>query len=197
VKTQRKRTKYQNARLNQNGASLASLMRVNPRFRRSVQIELDLDDPKSTVGYIATDFVAQSFKRIGAAFEVGSTQRAWRLTGDYGSGKSGFALALAKAVSGRAGELPAALRLPKVVRMCPVIVTGEREPLYRSIGNAIVSQVPGMEKETVPHDDSALIELVKRALKESHGIFLVLDELGKNLELAMMNPANADEAGSR
>lgn len=192
MKTQRKSPNYQSARLNQNGASLASLMRFNPRFRRSVQIELDLDDPKSTVGYIATDFVVQSFKRIGAAFEVGSTQRAWRLTGDYGSGKSGFALALAKAVSGRAGELPVALRLPKGVRMCPVIVTGEREPLYRSIGNAIISQVPGMERETVPQDDSALIELVKRASKESHGMFLVLDELGKNLELAMMTPANAD-----
>ena len=184
--------KNQKAQARRGGGSVADLMRFNPRFRRSVQIELDLDDPQSTAGYIATDFVVQSFERIGAAFGAGSTQRAWRITGDYGSGKSGFALALAKAVSGRTREIPAALRLPGAPRMQPVIVTGEREPLHRTIGNAIISQVPGMRKESVPQDDSALIELIKVALKKSPGIFLVLDELGKNLEQAMMNPASAD-----
>lgn len=177
---------------NRGGGSVADLMRFNPRFRRSVQIELDLDDPKSTAGYIATDFVAQSFERIGAAFDAGSTQRAWRLTGDYGSGKSGFALALAKAVSGKGGELPAALRLPRAKRVQAVIVTGAREPLHRTIGIAIISQIPGMRKEPVPQDDSALIDLLKTALGKSPGIFLVLDELGKNLEQAIMNPASAD-----
>ena len=167
-------------------------MHFNPRFRRSVQIELDLDDPQSTAGYIATDFVFQSFKRIGAAFETGSTQRAWRLTGDYGSGKSGFALALAKAVSGRSNELPSALHFTGNPKMQPIIVTGEREPLHRTIGHAIISQVPGMQKEPAPADDSALIDLIKTALKGTQGIFLVLDELGKNLEQAMMDPASAD-----
>ncbi len=174
------------------GGSVADLMNFNPRFRRSVQIELDLDDPQSTAGYIATDFVVQAFERIGAAFETGSTQRAWRLTGDYGSGKSGFALALAKAVSGRAVELPSALRLQGLPQMQPVIVTGAREPLHYTIGSAIISQVRGMKQETVPEDDGALIELLKRALKRAPGIFLVLDELGKNLEQAMINPASAD-----
>ena len=174
------------------GYSVADLMRFNPRFRRSVQIELDLDDPQSTSGYIGTDFVIQSFERIGAAFKAGSTQRAWRLTGDYGSGKSGFALALAKAVSGKAHELPRALRFSSALRLHPVIVTGEREPLHLTIGNAIIAQAPGMKKEPVPQSDIELIELVKVALKKSSGIFLVLDELGKNLEQAMMNPASAD-----
>lgn len=184
--------KNQKGQAKRDGGSVADLMRFNSRFRRSVQIELDLDDPRSTAGYIATDFVVQSFERIGAAFDAGSTQRAWRLTGDYGSGKSGFALALAKAVSGKAHELPDSLHLPDAPRMQPVIVTGEREPLHRTIGNAIISQVPGMKREAVPQDDSSLIELVKTAMNKSSGIFLVLDELGKNLEQAMMNPASAD-----
>jgi hypothetical protein len=184
--------KNQDVKGKRGGGSVADLMRFNPRFHRSVQIELDLNDPKSTAGYIATDFVVQSFERIGAAFDAGSTQRAWRLTGDYGSGKSGFALALAKAVSGKGGELPAALRLPRAKRMQAVIVTGAREPLHLTIGNAIISQIPGMKNEPVPKDDSALIDLVKTALRKSPGIFLVLDELGKNLEQAMMNPTSAD-----
>ena len=192
MRTTPKAPKNQNGPAKRDGESVADLMKFNARFRRSVQIELDLDDPLSTAGYIATDFVVQSFERIGAAFEAGSTQRAWRITGDYGSGKSGFALALAKAVSGRELELPATLRLSNAVRMQPVIVTGEREPLYRTIGNAIICQVPGMKKESSPQDDSALIELIKTALKKTPGIFLVLDELGKNLEQAMMNPASAD-----
>lgn len=192
MKTMPRTPKNQEGKVKRDVCSVADLMRFNPRFRRSVQIELDLNDPQSTAGYIGTDFVVQSFERIGAAFEAGSTQRAWRLTGDYGSGKSGFALALAKAVSGKATELPLTLRLPGAHRMQPIIVTGEREPLHRTIGKAIIAQMSWMKNEPVPQDDSALIELVKAALKKSSGIFLVLDELGKNLEQAMMNPASAD-----
>jgi len=192
MKTMPRSSISQKGKAKRDAKSVADLMRFNPRFRRSVQIELDLDDPQSTSGYIGTDFVIQSFERIGAAFEAGSTQRAWRLTGDYGSGKSGFALALAKAVSGKANELPPALRLPIKSRLQPVIVTGEREPLHRTIGNAIIAQAPGMKKEPIPQSDSELIDLVKSALKKSPGIFLILDELGKNLEQAMMNPASAD-----
>jgi hypothetical protein len=192
VNTFPKKRKNQEAQRRRAGGSVTDLMCFNPRFRRSVQIELDINDPKSTAGYIATDFVVQSFERIGSAFDAGSTQRAWRLTGDYGSGKSGFALALAKAVSGKGGELPVGLRLPRAKRMQAVIVTGAREPLHLTIGRAIISQIPGMKKEPVPKDDSALIDLVNAALRKSPGIFLVLDELGKNLEQAMMNPASSD-----
>ena len=43
------------------------LMRINHRFRKSVQIELDLDDPHSTDGYITTDFIDMPDYGEGAA----------------------------------------------------------------------------------------------------------------------------------
>jgi hypothetical protein len=168
-------------------------MRLNPRFRKSVQIELDFNDPKSTSDYVATEFVVQCFNWILPAFTRGSTQRAWRLTGDYGSGKSAFALALAKAACGKHGEVPSAFRGEITAGLQPVFVTGDREPLHESIGKAIINQVPGFRKKPVPTNSAKLMELIGKAHAGSiRGIFLVLDELGKNLEHAMMEPASSD-----
>jgi hypothetical protein len=168
-------------------------MRINPGFRKSVQVELDLNDPHSTDGYVATDFVHQCIQRIGTAFKTGSTQRAWRLTGDYGSGKSAFALALAKAAAGRSKEVPKAFAEEIEGRFDPIVVTGEREPLHVSIGRAIKKQIPSMKRAEVPKDSAQLISMLEKALVESpYGLFLILDELGKNLEFAMMEPQSSD-----
>ncbi len=172
---------------------VSDLMRINPRFRKSVQIELDFNDAGSTAGYVATDFVIQSYDWIRTAFAKGSTQRAWRLTGDYGSGKSAFALTLAKSVCGKWGEVPHAFRKTSGKPLEPVFVTGEREPLHETIGKAIIKQLPGMRRKDVPSDGAGLIDLVEKAHKDSeHGIFLILDELGKNLEHAMLEPNTSD-----
>ena len=169
------------------------LMQINARFQRSVQIELDIHDPHSTDSYIATDFIRQCFDRIGSAFQKGSTRRAWRITGDYGSGKSAFALAMAKSASGRLNEVPEPFRQGIGQRLHPVIVTGEREPLHGSIGKAIKSQLAWMKRADLPQDTTQLIDMIHRARNGSEqGIFLILDELGKNLEYAMMEPQSSD-----
>ena len=72
---------------------VSDLMQINQGFRKSVQIELDFNDPYSTTAYVATDFISKCIERVSSAFKKGSTQRAWRLTGDYGSGKSAPAAA--------------------------------------------------------------------------------------------------------
>ena len=169
------------------------LMRINSHFRRSIQVELDFNDPNSTSGYVATEFVVNSFERIRPAFTKGSTQRSWRITGDYGSGKSAFVLNLAKAVCGRPKEIPSPLRNRVFGDLDPVFVTGEREPLHESIGKAVIKQSPWMSRRAVPTNSTELITLLEDAHKLSKkGLFLVLDELGKNLEQAMMEPASSD-----
>jgi hypothetical protein len=57
----------------------------------------------NTSSLIAT----QLFKPFGD----GSTERAWRITGDYGTGKSCFALALARICDRKVARLPWDLRL--------------------------------------------------------------------------------------
>ncbi len=172
---------------------VSDLMRINPHFRRSVQIELDFKDPGSTQSYVATEFVTSSFARIQPAFTKGSTQRAWRITGDFGSGKSAFVLNLAKGACGRQGEIPQTLRKKSQPELHPVFVTGEREPLHTSIGNAIIKQCPKLRNQASPKDSRELFELLEKAHAQSpNGILLVLDEMGKNLEYAVMEPASAD-----
>lgn len=158
-----------------------------------MQIEMDYNDPQSTACYVATDFVANCLDWINTAFTKGSTQRAWRMTGDYGSGKSAFALALAKAVCGKQREVPQAFRQKFGAILQPVFVTGEREPLHQTISRALFKQVAGLRGEKTPSNDVELIELIEKVYRESaHGVFLVIDELGKNLEHAMMDPGNSD-----
>jgi hypothetical protein len=169
------------------------LMRINPHFRRSVQIELDFADPSSSKGYVATEFVQNAFDRLSHAFADSSTARSWRITGDYGSGKSAFVLNLAKAACGREREIPQALHGKIKTKLQPIFVTGEREPLHTSVGKAIIKQWSGAGQRSIPTNSAELIDLVESAHKHCPGgILLVLDELGKNLEHTMMSPESSD-----
>ena len=67
---------------------------------RSVHLEHDIKDPNSSLGYILTPVAQQALERITTGFRANSTQRAWRIAGDYGSGKTDFALALARIAEG-------------------------------------------------------------------------------------------------
>lgn len=180
-------------KLKKNAATkLADLMKLNRAFRKSVQLDHDFLDKKSTEGFVATDFIEDCFGRIQEAFQSNSTQRAWRLTGDYGSGKSAFALNILKVACGRQKEVPSQLKLRKKLNYTPVIVIGDREPILTSIGKALVAQVPSLSKARLPVSNDELINLLKKAIDASDGIFLVFDEMGKHLEYAMMHPDSSD-----
>ena len=115
-----------------------ALLQVRPHHLRSVQIQRDFADPRATLHYVVTPFIRSTFERLTGGFQPQSTRRAWRLTGDYGSGKSGFALALARLGQGDAALLPAALQeFASPVRLEPVLVVGEREQLGESVLRAL------------------------------------------------------------
>lgn len=193
MKAMSAKSKKQSASKRSASVRVSDLMQINPSFRKSVQVEMDFHDKGSTGNYVVTEFVVQTFNWIQPAFAKGSTQRAWRLTGDYGSGKSAFVLALAKAACGKQHELPSPLRGAITRNLQPVFVTGDREPLHESIGKAVIRQVPGFRTQTLPTNTEQLLNLLERAQKKcSQGIFLVLDELGKNLEYATMEPSSTD-----
>ena len=92
-------------------SSMASLMRMHPNFMRSVHLERDINDPSSSLlDYILTPAAKQALERIKIGFKNRSTQRAWRLTGDYGTGKTDFGLMLARVAKGAKDELPKDIR---------------------------------------------------------------------------------------
>jgi hypothetical protein len=123
---------------------VAELFRVRERFIRSVHLERDFRDANALRGYVITPHGRAGLNRLAEGLAPESGQRAWRITGDYGSGKSSFALALAHLLSNRDSRLPEQLRQVVDFRriggrpnLFPILVTGSRAPLAVAIVAAI------------------------------------------------------------
>ena len=85
---------------------ISDLFRVQERFRRSAHLEKDFADPKALKGYILTPQATTYLEQLAGGLDDNSGQRAWRITGDYGSGKSSFALLLAHLFGAQRAHLP-------------------------------------------------------------------------------------------
>lgn len=190
--------------------TLLDLLSLRPQHLRSVQIERDYADPEASRHYVATPFVEATFGRLACSLNFGATERAWRLTGDYGSGKSSFLLAFARFAAGVGDALPPALaQTPRHTRLEPILVVGEREPIGRSLLRAIRQTVDRQAKtppkalikrlsETDELQSHGVLEALGalsdwiRQIEAASGLLIVLDELGKNLEFAAANPDQGD-----
>ena len=85
---------------------ISDLFETQYRFLRSIHLDRDFEDPSVLESYILTEQVRLMLKRIATGLSPNSGQRAWRITGDYGSGKSSFALVLAHLLSKKQNYLP-------------------------------------------------------------------------------------------
>ena len=121
---------------------IGDLFRVRSRFLRSAHLERDFDDPTCLSGYVMTNFTHSCLGYVANGLKPRSGQRAWRMTGDYGSGKSSFALLLAHWLAGREKTFPAELRkavgfrqfgVTRRPHFVPVLVTCSRQALGASI----------------------------------------------------------------
>ena len=70
---------------------LRDLITVAPRYARSINIERDSRSAAALDGYIVTATAQRTLGRITAALGNELSQRAWTITGSYGSGKLAFA----------------------------------------------------------------------------------------------------------
>ena len=57
------------------------------RYLRSVHLERDFEDVASLRDYIVTPSMVSIFGRVLDCLQPGSGLRAWRVTGDYGTGE--------------------------------------------------------------------------------------------------------------
>lgn len=201
---------------------VGDLIRVRSRFLRSAHLERDFEDPSGLSGYVLTDFTRSCLERVANGLKPHSTQRAWRMTGDYGSGKSTFALLLAQWFAGRDNALPSQIRkaldfqqygVPRP-HFVPILVTCSRQPLSISIlkslhralslngGRSTKSKLALaveslLDAKQEPTEDQVLrlvFEVNSRIISESKGkgLLLILDELGKFLEFAALHPERQD-----
>ncbi len=71
--------------------SLSRFFKLNHRYVRSVNLERDLDNPSALTGYVLTERAVDALRRILQSMLAEGENRAWTLTGVYGTGKSAFA----------------------------------------------------------------------------------------------------------
>ncbi len=201
---------------------IADLFEIKNRFLRSAHLERDFHDSTALSGYVPTGFAQSCFDRISEGLRPRSGQRAWRVTGDYGSGKSSFALLLAHALAGHDHKLPP--QLLRVVdfkkhgvarpQFLPVLVTCSRQPLGTSILRAVHHSLgevygPGAKAKSAERiqqllnakeapDDEQTVDAILHtnaqliADSKGQGLLLLVDELGKFLEFAALNPHRQD-----
>lgn len=140
--------------LDGNQPSIRSLFRLPERYFRSVHLERDFDNPTSLYNYVTTPTVVEQFCRLLEGLRQGSGHRAWRITGDYGTGKSAFALVLAHLLRDPSAptiesirqtlEQESKLDVLDSARMVPVLVTGAREPMVPAIARAVIRTIERM-----------------------------------------------------
>ncbi len=200
---------------------IGDVLQTSTRFMRSVHLERDFEDPSALQSYVVTPLAKAHLERLSTGLNADSKQRAWRITGDYGSGKSSFALAAAHALSGRS-QAPTKIRslvdfkqvgLARRPELLPVLVTGSRDPLtvalLRSVQRALESlstKGPSsllkkinarLEQRKEPTDEEVIdiLDAVNQYLalsEKGSGLLVIIDELGKFLEFAAMNPERQD-----
>lgn len=78
---------------------LNEFIQPNAHFARSVNLDRDFDDAEFLAGYVPVRRAVESFQRFTEAMREGYSDRAWSITGPYGSGKSSFAHFLCSAVA--------------------------------------------------------------------------------------------------
>lgn len=120
---------------------VADLFDVQSRFLRSAHLERDFRDTTALDGYVLTAYAKSHLRRLAGGLTINSGQRAWRITGDYGSGKSSFALLLAHLFAADTTELPDCLRTAvdfdelriEQPRLFPILVTGSNEQIAAAL----------------------------------------------------------------
>ncbi|WFU51864.1 hypothetical protein [Sinorhizobium terangae] len=198
-------------------ATITEIFSIPGRFLRSVQLEKDFLDASALENYIVTPPMADALRQILSSVRNGSKRRAWRITGDYGVGKSSMALVLARLLADPSGK--DSKRVAKAIgwragnndrRFLPILVTGSRESIPSAVARAIregiihsacadlldaqvEAALEACETTGSVRSLEQLISLMtKRTANRDLGLLLIIDELGKLLEHAALNPDQED-----
>ena len=170
--------------------TIADAVRVARRYVRSIDLVRDATDPAALDGYVATPTVRDATRRVLAGLAAGSTQRAFRITGPYGSGKSAFGLFVARLAAesaginnpGPASRIAAGIGAPLpegFPAYTPVVVVGRRARLADAVLEAIAVAAAGralgrrcaatakaaatlaVERAAGSRDDAAVLDLLE------------------------------------
>lgn len=189
--------------------NLSDLVDVRSEFARSANVERD--SGRVNPGYVPTARAREVIRRITAALDAPGAGRALSITGTYGSGKSSLAVFLSALFGPMAKlrqEASAVLAMvdPRLAEdvesaltklpsggMLIAMVTAKREPVADTVVRALVKAVStsGVKPQLRRSVDAIavrghaqadeVLDCVRR-ITEQHGLLLLIDEFGKNIE---------------
>lgn len=192
--------------------SIESRVTVGQRYVRSIDLARDVDDPEALEGYVVTPSVRDAAIRILAGLSPKSSQRAFRVVGPYGIGKSAFGVFLAQLLrdqgQGTATSLLQAATQENfdVAPWHPVIISGRRvcfaRELLRAISNkqelgilgcgkararaqAMLAQDESLDAYEVTEIIASVAAVLRR--ETGNGLILLIDEMGRFVEHAAVS----------
>lgn len=172
---------------------LSKFVSVAPRFSRAINLERDASNGSALDGYVITSTARRALSRISETLidsEPGR-QRAWTLTGSYGSGKSAFALFLGSLLSNPSDEVAETARAIlreqdpefhkhftdkrhkngfKKSGYCTVFVSGSTEPLLDRLVEACVRDMARHRIFARRVPEIAALEIMAKQLKSGKQI---------------------------
>ena len=135
---------------------LNELTRIERRYQKSIHLERDAASTEALAGYVVTPLVRKVLRRLAFGLRDGAEQRAWSITGPYGTGKTALAVLwsnlvgpaqeprtkkarrlLSVADKDLASELYGRNDLAKSAGLVTVLATGERAPLEEVVLRAL------------------------------------------------------------
>ena len=196
---------------------ISSRVEIKRRYVRSVDLARDADNPEALDGYVITPSVRDTATRILAGLSPESWQRAFRIVGPYGAGKSAFGVFLVNLLRER-GNGPATKLLSKatdrsfdVTPWRPIIVSGRRVSFAREILRVVAGECGEcsaalanlkMDAESILNRNDALDVYAVSALiaelatelraQTGEGLLLLIDEMGHFLEYGAIHIGKED-----
>ena len=193
---------------------------IGRRYVRAVDILRDLDDARALEGYVLTPSARDGLRRVLAGLRAGSPQRAFRVTGPFGSGKSSFGLLLARLFQEGMEGGPATnlvrdlLGGQRVPDYRPVVMVGRRASLAADLAVAVrdvarvefsktdelvLAAVRELDKQRDEggSDVRAVLDCLSRCserlyAESDRGLLLLIDEMGRYVDYAVSNPGRED-----
>ena len=199
---------------------IAERIRIGRRYVRAVDILRDLEDPRALEGYVLTPSVRDGLRRLLAGVRPASSQRAFRVTGPYGSGKSSFGLLLARLFNERTQGGPATKLArnvfgdEEVPAYRPLVIVGRRASLTSDLATATfdlaraefgeddelaVAAAQERDKQILGYgsDVTAVLDCLTRCsarldAESGAGLLVLIDEMGRYVEFAVSSPGRED-----
>ena len=197
--------------------SIASRITIRRRYVRSVDLARDVEDPHALEGYIITPSVRDAAIRILSGLSAESRQRAFRIVGPYGAGKSAFGVFLAQLLRQRSGSAMELLSEATsgaidVPPWRPVIVSGRRVSFARELLRVVTRSCEGGSRTAFVglrgraelmldpdgsldvHEVTSLVAEMAAEMRSrtGEGLLLLVDEMGRFLEHAAANIGTED-----